>query len=299
MKKKIFNVNRVVRFKRFERKAYSAFNSMHKTVSIGVLTAGILTMAAHTRTSAQTVAVKQATESEMPEHELDEVMVTASRTATPLSQTAKVVTVITREDIQRAPVHSVEDMLVYVANIDVIQRGGHGVQSDISIRGGSADQTAVLINGVNLSNPHTGHYSFDFPINLSDIERIEILQGPSALIYGSNAFSGGINIITKKETDTKIQAHLKGGMHRLAEVEVRGAESLGRTVNSLSAGYRRSDGYIDNSDYRIFNALWQTRLQTGETSHIDFLAGYNTKSYGANTFYSATYPDQYDRTSEI
>ncbi|MDR3308329.1 MAG: TonB-dependent receptor, partial [Tannerella sp.] len=72
-----------------------------------------------------------------------------------------------------------------------------------------------------------------------------------------------------------------------------------RTANSLSAGYRRSDGYIDNSDYRIFNALWQTRLQTGETSHIDFLAGYNNKSYGANTFYSATYPDQYDRTSEI
>ena len=299
MKAKKINANRCFRFKRFSRKAYSVFNSMHKVVSIGVVTTSVLTLAHSTPTSAQVASVRMQTEEGIHEHELDEVTVTASRTETPLSQTAKIVTVITREEIAKAPVQSIQDILIYAANIDVIQRGGHGVQADISIRGGSADQTAVLLNGVNLSNPHTGHYSFDIPINLSDIERIEILHGPSALIYGSGAFSGGINIITKKKTDYKIYAKAEAGSHSLFSTEVRGAADIGQTSNSLSFGHQHSDGYISNSDYNIYNALWQTRLRTCSTSRLDFLAGYNNKSYGASTFYSALYPLQYDRTSEI
>ncbi|MDR3251787.1 MAG: TonB-dependent receptor [Tannerella sp.] len=299
MKRKKFNDNRTVRFKRFVRKAYGAFNSMHKTVNIGVITACTLTFAHFTETSAQTVSVQQTAEGGMTEKELGEVTVTASRTETPLSRTAKIVTVITREDIARAPVQSIQDLLVYAASIDVIQRGGNGVQSDISIRGGSADQTAVLLNGVNLSNSHTGHYSFDIPISLSDVERIEILHGPSALIYGSSAFSGGINIITKKKVDSNIYAKVEAGMYNLLNAEVRGAGDVGKASNSLSFGYQKSDGYIDNSDYGMYNALWQTRLRIDEASRIDFQAGYNNKMYGANTFYSASYPNQYERVSEM
>ena len=299
MKKKKINKNLCFRFKRFSRKAYGAFNSMHKVVSIGVITASMLTLAHSTKTHAQAISVQSQTEENFLKRELDEVTVTASRTEMPLSQTAKIVTVITREDIAQTPAQSIQDILVYAANIDVIQRGGHGVQSDISIRGGSADQTAILLNGVNLSNPHTGHYSFDLPINLSDIERIEILHGPSALIYGSNAFSGGINIITKKKTDSNIFIKTEAGMHSLLNTEVRGAADIGQTSNSLSFGYQTSDGYMDNSNYNIYNALLQTRLHTGDMSRLDFQGGYNNKSYGANTFYSALYPQQYDRTSEI
>lgn len=299
MKTKKFNRTVGFRFKRFSRKAYSAFNSMHKVVNIGVVMACMLTLAHATKTNAQTVSVQHVHEEGIPEQELEEVTVTASRTETPLSQTAKIVTVITREEIAKSPVQSIQDLLVYSANIDVIQRGGHGVQADISIRGGSADQTAILLNGVNLTNSQTGHYSFDIPINLSDIERIEILHGPSALIYGSGAFSGGINIITKKKTDTKIYAKTEAGMHSLVSTEFRGAADVGATANSLSFGYQRSDGYTANSDYNIYNALWQTRLSVGNMSRLDFQAGYNNKSYGASTFYSALYPQQYERTSEI
>lgn len=299
MKTKKFNRTAGLRFRRFSRKAYSAFNSMHKVVNIGVVTACTLTWAHSTDANAQTVSVQHVHEKGIPEQELEEVTVTASRTETPLSQTAKIVTVITREEIAKSPVQSIQDLLVYAANIDVIQRGGHGVQADISIRGGSADQTAILLNGVNLSSSHTGHYSFDLPINLSDIERIEILHGPSALIYGSNAFSGGINIITKKKTDSKIYAQAEAGMHAFVNTEIRGATDIGNTSNSLSFGYQHSDGYTDNSDYDIYNALWQTRWHIGSLSRLDFQAGYNNKSYGASTFYSALYPEQYEHTSEI
>ncbi len=293
--KKRLNDQQAFRFRRFVRKAYSAFNSMHKVVNIGVLTSSMLTFAHLSPVSAQqgagTVADK------MPEEELDEVTVTAARVETPLAQSARLVTVITRAQIEQAPVQSLQELLAYAAHIDVIQRGGHGVQADISIRGGSADQTAILLNGINLTNPHTGHYNLDLPVNLSDIERIEIIHGPSALIYGSGAFSGGINIITKKEIDARVYANAEAGMHNLWRGDVRGAAEIGRTRNSLSAGYQSSDGYIPYSDYRMYNLLWQTRWKARENAYLDMQLGYNNKHYGANTFYSAKFPNQYERTS--
>ncbi|MCI1647626.1 MAG: TonB-dependent receptor [Bacteroides sp.] len=228
---------------------------------------------------------------------LDEVMVTAAKVEVPINQTAKFVTVITKDQIAAAPVQSIQELLAYAANVDVIQRGGHGVQADVSIRGGTFDENAVLLNGINVSNAQTGHYSFDFPINLSDIERIEIIHGPAALIYGSSAFSGGINIITKKEVSERLYAKLEGGMHQMGGVELRGTSKVGITTNSMSFGYSSSGGYIANSDYDIYNALWQTRFHLKKDSKLDLQLGYNNRHYGANTFYSAKYPNQYERIS--
>lgn len=296
MNRKHFEEQRSYRFRRFARKAYSAFNSMHRVVSIGVVRGCAIAFLSVSTVTAQTTASGEEQQKVM-EKELDEVMVTASRVETPINQVAKLVTVITKEQIAQAPVQSIQDLLVYAANIDVVQRSGHGVQADISIRGGSFDQNAVLLNGVNLSNPHTGHYSFDIPINLSDIERIEIIHGPSALIYGSSAFSGGINIITKKNADYKAYARVESGMHKLRGMEVRSAAQTGIAASSLSVGYSSSDGYIANSDYDIYNVLWQTRFRFKDESKIDLQLGYNDKKYGANTFYSAAFPNQYEHTS--
>ncbi|MDH6355345.1 vitamin B12 transporter [Dysgonomonas sp. PH5-45] len=294
MKQKLIKEARAYRFKRFCRAGYSAFNSMNRVVNIGVVAGCVLTFA-HSTASAQTASDTLARQEKLIERELDEVTVTASRVELAANQVAKLVTVITRDEIQRAPVQSIQDLLSYAAGIDVQQRGGHGVQADISIRGGSFDQTAILLNGVNLSNPQTGHYSFDIPINLNDIERIEILHGPSSLVYGASAFSGGVNIITKKYPDHKAYAKFQAGGHELFNAEAGGALRAGISTNQLSVGYSTSGGYIANSDYDIFNALWQTRLDV-EKSKIDIQLGYNDKRYGANTFYSAVYPNQYDRT---
>ena len=170
--KKRLNDQHAFRFRRFVRKAYGAFNSMHKVVNIGVLTSSMLAFAHLSPASAQQGA--GAVADKMPEEELDEVTVTAARVETPLAQSARLVTVITKAQIEQAPVQSLQELLAYAAHIDVIQRGGHGVQADISIRGGSADQTAILLNGINLTNPHTGHYNLDLPVNLSDLSLIHI-----------------------------------------------------------------------------------------------------------------------------
>lgn len=228
---------------------------------------------------------------------LDEVTVTSSRTAMPQAQTPKLVTIITKDEIKKAPVNSILELLSYVANIDVLQRGPHGAQADISLRGGSSDQTAVLLNGVNISNAQTGHYSFDIPVNLSDIERIEVLHGPSALVYGASAFSGGIHIITKKGTDEKASIHASMGMHHLKRIEVRGAAQTGIALHSLSVSNSSSGGYMNNTDYDIYNLLWQTRFNLKGKNKLDVQLGYNNKKYGANSFYSAAFPNQYERTS--
>lgn len=296
MNQKRFFEPKAFRFKRFGHKAYSAFNSMHKVVSIGVVTSCMLTFANTGEASAQVVRISEETE-KVTEQELDEVTVTASRIEVPLEQAAKLVTVISRDEIQRAPVRSIQDLLNYAAGIDVLQRGGHGVQADITIRGGSFDQTAILLNGVNLSNPQTGHYSFDIPINLNDIERIEVIHGPSSIVYGASAFSGGVNIVTKKNPDHKAYAKVEAGGHGLLGTEAGGVLKLGTSINQLSVGYSRADGYTPNSDYDILNLLWQTRMYVEDNSKVDIQLGYNDKQYGANTFYSAAYPNQYDETS--
>lgn len=296
MKQEKFNRLSAFRFKYFARKAYSAFNSLHKEVTIGVVANCVLTFAAAGTVAAQTNVIAGVKSAET-EHELDEVTVTASRVEMAMSQTARLVTVITKEEIQQSPVRSIQDLLNYAANIDVVQRGGHGVQADISIRGGSFDQTAILLNGVNLSNPQTGHFSFDIPINLSDVERIEIIHGPSSLLYGASAFSGGINIITKKEPDHKAYVHVEAGAHGLWGAQASGVLASSAATSQLSVGYNTSDGYIANSDYDIWNLLWQTRLKPEAKSTVDIQLGYNDKRYGANTFYSAAHPSQYDKTS--
>lgn len=286
------------RFKRFARKSYSVFNSLNKAVTIGVLAGCTLTAAHATSVNPiEQIAIEISTDS-IPPTELDEVIVTASKANLPLTMASKQVTVISSKEIERAPARSIEDLLSYVAGVDILQRGPHGVQADISLRGGSFDQTAILINGINLTNPHTGHYSFDLPINLSDIERIEIVQGPSSLVFGASAFSGGINIITKNDRVSNSYAKIEGGMNGLFGAEARGVYKHKQSLHTLSAGYKRSDGYIANSDYEIINLLWLSRFQINGSS-LEFNAGLNEKAYGANTFYSAAYPNQFDDTRGI
>ena len=126
--------------------------------------------------------------------------VTGSRVPLTLRETARQVTIITRDEIQKIGAHSVNDLLKYIAPVDVRQRGAFGIQTDLSIRGGTFDQLTLLLNGINISNPQTGHLSMDLPVAVDQIERIELLQGPAARVYGTSAFSGVINIITKQST---------------------------------------------------------------------------------------------------
>lgn len=289
----------VLRFRRFSGKSFSAFHSIHKVCNIGVLSGITLATIALSNTAEAQEQHKHKIRPSELEQELDEVTISASKIATPLAQATRQVTIISQREIVSASVRSLQDLLIYSAGIDVQQRGGHGVQADISIRGGSFDQNAILLNGVNLSNAQTGHLSYDIPINLSDIERIEIVHGASGLIYGSAAFSGGINIITKKDAHERLYKLITYGEHRTHHLEGRASWATKHSTHSLSISHKASDGYTENTDYKLLNLLGQSNFYLNKHNKLYINIGFNDKAYGANAFYSPKGPKQYEESNNF
>lgn len=108
---------------------------------------------------------------------LAEVQVTAHRAPSLYSEVGRMITVIPRSEIEALPVQSVQGVLRYMMNVDVRERGPLGVQADLSLRGGSFDQVMILLNGVNITDPQTGHHNLNLPVDLNSIERIEVIEG--------------------------------------------------------------------------------------------------------------------------
>lgn len=282
-------------FKHFANKGYALFSCLGKEVLIGTLSVATLTYA-----KAEGVSTSEAkpdtTTTRMREVALDELSVTASRAEMTALQSAKIVSVITQDDIQRASVQTVNDVLKLATGVDVRQRGGFGVQTDISINGGTFDQITILLNGVNISNPQTGHNAADFPVSLSDISRIEVLEGAAARVFGSSAFNGAINIVTKQQFNSNnITANAEGGSYGTfgsgAGINIGGS----KVANSLSASYMQSDGGMENSDFIKRRAFYQGGMLT-RYLNLSWQAGLSSQDYGANTFYSAKYNNQYEAT---
>ena len=173
---------------------------------------------------------------------LEGVVVTASRLPSFLGQSARMVTVMDSVAIASIPATTVNDLLKAAVGVDVRQRGPQGIQTDISLRGGTCEQIAVLLDGISISDPQTGHNSADFPVPISQIERIEILEGPAARTYGTSSLLGAINIVTKKSTSNSVEARLEGGSHGLASGSVAAGMAGRNASHNLSAGYSRSDG---------------------------------------------------------
>jgi len=226
---------------------------------------------------------------------LEDVVVTAQRTPVQAFRSGRIVRVITKEEIQSLPSQSIDYILEYILNIDSRQRGANGVQSDISIRGGSFDQTLVLLNGINISDPQTGHHNMNLPVDVDDILRIEILEGPASRSFGANAFGGVINIITGgKENTLKVHGSLSAGDFGFFKAGINVTIPAGRTLHYISATCHLSEGYTDNTDYNITNFYYNNRINTG-FGQIDFHAGLANRAFGANSFYSPKYPDQYEQ----
>ena len=129
---------------------------------------------------------------------LDEVVVLSTKIDLPFSKNFRTVKIISSEDIKNSPVTNVSDLLQEITGVDVRRRGVGGVQGDLYIRGGGFDQTLLLVDGMKMDDVQTGHHTLNMILPLYLIERIEIIKGPAARIFGQNAFNGAINIVTKE-----------------------------------------------------------------------------------------------------
>jgi iron complex outermembrane receptor protein len=289
----------VITWKQFANKGYSAFASLHRQVRIGVLSVATLSVAAAAQAQRQSSpVVSYEEENIVEEEELAEV--TVSGTMAPLTQlqSARIVSVLSRQEIEQAAVQSINDLFKLVTGVDVRQRGGFGIQTDISIDGGTFDQVTLLLNGIDIGNPQTGHLSADFPVSISDIERIEVLEGAASRVYGGQSFGGAINIVTKHESGRNLELAARGGSFGTGEGEARFSLATGKVSNRISGGGGRSDGGTLNSSWRKGQLFYQGDYEDSSFK-LDWQFGFSKKSYGANTFYSANYPDQYERNQRL
>jgi iron complex outermembrane receptor protein len=226
---------------------------------------------------------------------IDEVEISSSRVPTLYSETSRVICIIDKMQLENAPVQTLNDILKYALSVDVRKRGAENVQADVSIRGGSFEQTLILLNGVKVNDPQTGHHNLDLPIEISDIERIEILEGPGSRVYGANAFSGAINIITKQGNSNNIKISAGAGMYDLYRASVSSEIKKGKYSHFLTVNGNKCSGYIANTDFFNGNAFYKSALNVGK-GKFDLQLGYMDKAFGANSFYSPKYPDQYEHT---
>ena len=309
-----FNQRKALRFRQFSRKGYALFACLGRVVTIGVLSVATLESASaahrHVSTDEEHADSLRVTDKEAT---LDDVEVTGSRAPLALGQAARMVTVLSREEIQAAPVQSINDLLKMAVGVDVRQRGPIGAQTDIGIRGSTSEQITILLNGINICDPQTGHNAFDMPCDVSDIVRIEVLEGPAARVYGTSSLVGAINVVTRQNEKLEMRNEKWNGNFRIeggsfGYFSTAGRISLPSAINhltsSLSASFTRSDGYSRaksdalNADYSGGKAFYQGGYSNDDL-HVKWHAGISTKGFGSNTFYSAKYDEQYEKTTKL
>ena len=321
-----FNEQRALRFHHFTRKGWALFACLGRVVTISVLSVATLESASAATTDI-TTKVERADEGE-PDKEvtLGDLEITGSLAPLTTGQGVRVVTVLTRDEIQAAPVQSVNDLLKLVTGVDVRQRGPIGAQTDVGIRGGTQEQITILLNGINICDPQTGHNTMDLPCNVADIVRIEVLEGPAGRVYGTQSLMGAINIVTSLPATTAsqgqqdhVQLALEGGSfgYLSAAASISHISALAPSAHQgnhishfssltshLSASYTRSDGYSrskggqQNSDYSGVKAFYQGSSQAGDV-RLNWHAGISNRGWGSNTFYSAKYDEQYEKTTKL
>jgi vitamin B12 transporter len=276
-------------FSQWSRNKFAILKSLSRVIKIGVICATYSLVNRIPLLTAQSDTVS----GKLKMLELEAVQVTGRRSQAVFSDIARVVTVIKHEDFDGAGVQSIQDLLEFVSGADVRQRGAFGIQADISLRGGSFDHVMVLVNGINYSDPQTGHLSLDLPIDPETVERIEVLEGSAARVLGPGAFMGAINIITRSKSTHYISASQTFGQYRFIRTQIHAGFSTGNLSNLFSMSKSTSDGYVKHSDFNLLNFYYHGHLKLNQTL-VEAQAGHQSKQFGAGGFYSPRFPNQYE-----
>jgi outer membrane cobalamin receptor len=215
------------------------------------------------------------------------VVVTAATTPLELADSARAVTVISRQEIAALPVSSVADVLRLVASVDVRARGVRGIQSDFAIRGAGFGQMLVLVDGVRLNDPQSGHHNGDVPVPLESVERIEVLHGPGSSFFGADAFGGTVNVITRGQAGQS-RLMVTGGSFGTVGGQGAFAVRSNRIMQTVSGSFERSDGFTYDRDFN--NLMVHGRTALGDRTGVTVSA--LRREFGANNFYGGNAPSR-------
>ena len=220
-------------------------------------------------------------------------------------ETGKNITIIHSSQMENYQFNSIDELLKNIPSIELQSKGDFGVQSDITMRGTTFSQTLVLLDGMRVNDPLTGHFSMYIPINPSEIHQIEIIRGGNSSIYGPDAVGGVINIVTKSFAN-KIDENEILWEHKIGSNKLRGGNIfISNNINqklysSISGNIIKSDGQeLYENTYSFFDN------QTYSTSHhykfnnnlsIILRSSYAKRYFDTKYFYTTS---AYDQSNEL
>jgi iron complex outermembrane receptor protein len=235
--------------------------------------------------------VPATTAAQAPEYRLGTLRVSVSSRLLPGLGT-RAMEVVTSETLQALPVRSITEALVWAAGVEVEARSP--AQADVSIRGSSFEQVVVLVNGVRMSDPQTGHFDLDLAVPLERVERIEVLRGPASSLFGADAVGGVVNVVTRDGDETEVRGRVEGSSNAGRHASLAAGGTLGGVRFAGGADWARSDGHREGTDFDIlrFHGQGSTSVAGGT---LALEGGWAQRDFGADGFY-APFPS-YEETA--
>ena len=240
---------------------------------------------------------------------LDEVTVYGSRLDQLAGQTGRYVTVVPGSTLSRYPVTSLDDLLRLLPALEIQSRGSFGTQADITLRGSTFNQVLILLDGMRLNDPLTGHFGGYFPITPAEIEQIEVVRGPGAALYGPDAVGGFVNIVTKTFAATHRPDGVQAGGTFLAGEY--GLKSTNLGFYGQDKGLRLAGGLLNNTasgqlldlpgggrnDFKLNTYSLSGAYQISDKLSAAARASFDRRDYNAQNYYTTNVGDRARETT--
>ena len=245
----------------------------------------------------QSLTIPTIAQDNKEEIELDQVeLISSPRIEISNTDNSISILTISNEEIQKSTATSISELLQQVAGLDIRRRGAEGMQADLYIRGGSFDQTLLLIDGIKVEDPQTGHHTMNMTIPLGVIEKIEIIKGSASRIYGQNAFTGAVNIVTKNNIKNDTSVEIGGGSFDQKRGSLTIQKELKNSDILFNYNRKESEGYRYNTDYKNDEFFIKSNFKIKDQK-ISAIGVFNERKFGANGFYASPLAiDQYEET---
>ena len=231
----------------------------------------------------------------IPSTTVNEILITGRGNPMDYFKRNQSMTLLRPDKLVSLPARSLSEALSYTSGVDVRQRGLNGMQADIGIRGGSFEQTLILVNGFKMVDPQTGHHGMNIPLTINAVNQVEIFKGPATHMFGQSSLSGAVNFVSLLSSQASVKAQLYAGSFGTAGVNATISAPIKDWRQKLSFGYDRSDGHWYNSDFQNKQVSYEL-AKSFKKQYVLLMLGYSDRQFGANGYYSNKFPDQWEST---